>query len=92
VHGTIRITVGTDGRYMALPAQAEDALAGGFSCVDLNEAAPSELEALHGIGPALAAAIVAARPLDSMAALDEVSGIGSGTVEDIKAQGIACEL
>jgi len=92
VHGAIRIAVGTDGQYTADPAQAEDAITGGFSCVDLNEAAPSELEALHGIGPALAEAIVAARPFDTIAALDEVSGIGSATVEDIKAQGITCGL
>ena len=92
VHGSIRIAVGNDGRYTVHPAQAGDATAGGFSCVDLNEAVPSELEALHGIGPALAAAIVAARPFDTIAALEQVSGIGSVTVEDIQAQGITCGL
>ncbi|NBC00322.1 MAG: MBL fold metallo-hydrolase [Bacteroidetes bacterium] len=92
VHGTIRITVGPNGRYRVHPAQAGNAIAGGFSCVDLNEAPPSELEALHGVGPALAEDIVAARPFDRLAALNEVSGIGTATVEDIRAQGITCAL
>lgn len=92
VHGTIRIAVGTNGRYMVHPAQAGNAIAGGFSCIDVNEAAPSELEALHGVGPALAEVIVAARPFDRLAALKEVSGIGDATVEDIRAQGITCAL
>ena len=89
LHQRIRIAVHADGRYTVHPAQ-EEAVAGGVACVDLNDASRSELEALHGIGPALADAIVAARPFDTIAALEEVSGIGSATVVGITEQGIAC--
>jgi DNA uptake protein ComE-like DNA-binding protein len=47
--------------------------------VDLNRATAEELEALPGIGPVLAARIVAARaerPFDDVAALQRVSGVG----------------
>ena len=44
--------------------------------VSLNDATLAELEGLPGVGPALAARIVAARPYASVAALDRVRGIG----------------
>lgn len=90
--GTIRIAVRSDGRYTVHPAQEENPMADDVSCIDLNEAPPSELEALYGIGPSRAEAIVAARPFSSMAALEQVSGIGSATVVGITEQGIACSL
>lgn len=92
VHGTIRIAVAADGRYTVHLEQPDEPLPEELSCIDLNEAPPCDLEALQGIGPVLAEAIAAARPFDSMAALQEVSGIGSSTVKEIRAQGIACGL
>ncbi len=44
--------------------------------IDLNSASPLELEALPGIGPALARRIVAARPLRRVDDLLGVDGIG----------------
>ena len=52
--------------------------------LDLNRATESELEALPGVGPALAARILADRadrgPFPDVAALDRVRGIGPATV------------
>lgn len=44
--------------------------------VSLNHATTADLEGLPGIGPALAARIVAGRPFRSLADLDRVRGIG----------------
>ncbi len=58
------------------------------SSVDINKAGAAELEALPGIGPVTAAAIVAHReehgPFTSVDQLTEVSGIGQKTVEGLK--------
>ena len=53
--------------------------------VDLNTAAEGELVMLHGIGPALAARIIAARPFKSVADIERVPGIGPKTLERIRA-------
>ncbi len=52
--------------------------------LDLNCAEAADLEALPGIGPARAAAIVSARPFFSLAGLERVRGIGPQTVEGLK--------
>ena len=44
--------------------------------IDLNRASASELQALPGVGPALAKRIVEARPFRAVSELDQVSGIG----------------
>ena len=44
--------------------------------IDLNSADRAQLEAVKGIGPSLAAKIVAARPFSSVAELKTVKGIG----------------
>ena len=58
--------------------------------IDLNTATVVELEQLDGVGPALAAAIVAYREehggFASIDQLDEVSGIGEARLAAIRAQ------
>lgn len=51
--------------------------------VNVNTASSAELEALPGIGPALAARIVESRPYSSAADLDRVKGIGPKMLEKI---------
>lgn len=56
--------------------------------VDLDHAGQDELQALPGIGPALAAAIVADRnmrgPFQTLAGLDRVRGVGPAIMSQIK--------
>lgn len=79
-----------DGDQIHVPRQGESAVlptpgAGGL--VRINHASAAELTALPGIGPALAARIVAWReangPFDDLAALDQVSGIGPALLAQI---------
>ncbi|GAK60172.1 helix-hairpin-helix motif protein [Candidatus Vecturithrix granuli] len=44
--------------------------------LDINSAAPEELETLPGIGPKLAQAIIAGRPYEKIQDLLEIKGIG----------------
>jgi competence protein ComEA len=56
--------------------------------VPLNDATPRELECLKGVGPALAARIVADRTLHgrfgTVEDLDRVPGVGKGLVERLR--------
>lgn len=58
------------------------------SVVNINTAEQAELETLPGIGPALAGRIIEYRqlngPFPSVDALEDVSGIGPTTLEDIR--------
>jgi competence protein ComEA len=58
--------------------------------IDLNRATAADLEALPGIGPALAARILQHRalrgPFLRIEDLTEVSGIGEATLEDLRSQ------
>jgi len=62
--------------------------AGAF--VNINTADEATLETLNGVGPVLAASIIAYRtehgPFASVDQLDEVSGIGPATLEDLRSQ------
>ncbi len=58
--------------------------------VNINTADEATLETLNGVGPVLGAAIIQYRtdhgPFASVDQLDEVSGIGPATLEDLRAQ------
>ena len=64
--------------------------ASAFAAVDLNRATLSELEAVKGIGPVKAKAIVEYRqrhgPFRNVAALTRVRGFGNATVAKLKPQ------
>lgn len=61
---------------------------GAGATIDINRASAGELEALPGVGPALAARIVAFReangPFATADGLDAVSGIGARTLERLR--------
>lgn len=69
---------------------AEDGAEDAGGPIDLNTADATELEALPGVGPAIAQRIVEHREKNgafaSVDALLEVSGIGPATLEEIRAQ------
>lgn len=71
---------------LAAPGEASSGAAGGP--VNLNRATAAELEALPGIGPSLAAQIVAWRdqhgPFSSVEDLDEVPGIGPAILDRVR--------
>ena len=54
--------------------------------VNLNSADQAELESLPGIGPALAKAIIAARPFKAVDELDRVKGLGPAKIAALKDQ------
>ena len=51
--------------------------------IDLNRSSREQLEAVKGIGPALAARIIAARPFRSVDELNVVKGIGEGKYKQL---------
>ena len=59
-----------------------------FAAVNINTASQAELEALQGIGPAKAKAIIEHREkVGSFASIDDlekVSGIGPGTIKQLR--------
>jgi competence protein ComEA len=52
--------------------------------INLNTATAAELEALPGVGPKMAARIIAARPLGDFKDLDAVSGIGPSMLKKLE--------
>jgi len=57
--------------------------------IDINTASTQELQMLVGIGAVLAQRIVDVRPFYTLDELTKVDGIGAGTLENIKNQGLA---
>jgi competence protein ComEA len=70
------------------PAASESGAAGGSGVVDLNSATATDLDALPGVGPVMAARILDWRSahgrFSSVDQLREVSGIGARTFERLK--------
>lgn len=89
VNGTIRIE--TDGTsYKVLANQQGTPVEGKNRCININLASSSELQEIEGIGPAFAEEIMDARPFEALEELMDIKGIGQGTVDAIKEQGLAC--
>lgn len=61
-----------------------------LGCVDLNRASLEDLMLLDGIGGALALRIMEMRPYPTIDDLARVRGIGPGTIEKIREQGLGC--
>ncbi len=82
-----QVTVPKVGEVSANIGGANEVAAAG--CVDLNTASEDELQALDGVGPKIAARIVAWRdgagPIQTAAQLTGVPGIGSALAERISA-------
>jgi competence protein ComEA len=89
----------TDGEQIIVPAKGSAVVpppAGGTTeapgstggLVNVNTASETELEGLPGVGPVLGAAIIAYRtehgPFPTVDALDDVSGIGPATLENLR--------
>jgi competence protein ComEA len=79
----------SDGARVAVPRVGENPPAGGSAApVDVNTATVDQLEALPGIGPTLAGAIVQERerngPFHSVADLTRVPGIGDGRLAQLR--------
>jgi competence protein ComEA len=68
------------------PRMAPERLAAWRVAVDVNRASAEELASLDGIGPRLAARIVAARPFARIDDVGAVSGVGRHRVERLRAR------
>lgn len=81
-----------DGDHLYVPRAGEPpatgAAAGGGERLDINSATIEELDALPGVGPAIAGRIVAYReehgPFSTVEELQNVSGIGAATLERLR--------
>ena len=71
----------------AAPASETQPVSAG---IDLNTATLEELQTLPHLGPERARAVVALRPVENLAALQAVDGIGPKRLEDLRAAGAYC--
>lgn len=89
VNGTI--IVETDGSSYRVVTGREGVPAEGENrCININIASTAELQQITGIGEAYAAEIIRLRPFETIDELAEIKGIGPGTIDAIKEQGLAC--
>jgi competence protein ComEA len=78
VEGAARLS---DGATLLVPARGD---AAGDARVDVNAASVRLLETLPGVGPVMAARIVAARPFHTVDDLGRVAGIGPMRLEALR--------
>lgn len=71
----------TDGQVVQVPAVSSSV---GTTRVSVNSASLEELQALPGVGPVMAARIVAARPFNRVDDLLRVPGIGPATLARLR--------
>jgi len=70
-----------DFRFLIL----DDSPREGSLIVNINTATPAQLESVPGIGPSLAARIIAGRPYERVKDLLKISGIGERSLENMRA-------
>ncbi len=80
-HGAARRRLRRDARPSGIDLSEELSATG---LVDINRATLEELDALPGIGPAKAQAIIDGRPYDSIEDLDRVPGIGPAIIAQLR--------
>jgi predicted flap endonuclease-1-like 5' DNA nuclease len=68
-----------------------DSLARLQIAVDINRADAAELASLPGIGPVIAARVIAGRPYRGVDELERVRGIGPRTVEKLRARAMVTD-
>ena len=81
--------IGIAGLLAAMLTTAAPSAAADAAQVNLNTASVEELEALPGVGPSKAKAIVeyrTAHPFETIEEMKNVRGIGDATFEDLKDQ------
>lgn len=61
------------------------------ACIDLNTSSLDRLQDLPGIGPVYAEVIVEGRDWDNVDDLTDISGIGAGTVNNIRDSELVCD-
>ena len=85
--GSVMAVAGTaiwllrDFRFLILDTAPRE----GSLIVNINTASPAELESVPGIGPSLAARIIAGRPYERVKDLLKISGIGQRSLENMRA-------
>ncbi|MHA6260184.1 MBL fold metallo-hydrolase [Sporosarcina sp. CAU 1771] len=87
-HGTIVLE--TDGKTIEVKTQKQGTIIRNENCLNINTATLEEVQQITHIGPTLAAELIKLRPFHSIDELVNINGIGSGRLNDIKAQGVAC--
>ncbi len=81
----------TDHQHLDIPtgkAETSNTISGSAPSsgkINLNTASESDLESLPGIGPSLAASIIAARPFKTLTDVNNVKGIGDAKFQQIQA-------
>lgn len=71
-----------DGAVLTIPTMAD--VANDSQTIPINRATLAELESLPGIGPATAQAIIDHRPYRRLSDLNDVPGIGEGTINRLR--------
>jgi competence protein ComEA len=84
-----------DGEQLRVPSKNADGVSGVSTSgssgdntpterINVNTASASELENLPGVGPKMAAKLIAGRPYSSMSDLDKVKGIGPSILKKLE--------